>query len=112
MEDSRSKPRDLSRNSNRGERAGLFEQINDLDKRGTVYGLGWLLGGNEFVRARKVSGGQVESVHCSEARLGRFRLRDYFNPGHIPVPGRVPKVSLVERPLQPLLVENRLRQDL
>ena len=49
----------------------LIEQIHNLDNRGTMNGFGRLLSRDEFVRARQVSGGQVESAHGPETRFGR-----------------------------------------
>jgi len=49
----------------------LIEQIHNLDNRGTMNGFGRLLSRDEFVRARQVSDGQVESAHGPETRFGR-----------------------------------------
>ena len=51
----------------------LIEQIHNLDNRGTMNGFGRLLSRDEFVRARQVSGGQVESAHGPDPLWSRSR---------------------------------------
>jgi hypothetical protein len=86
-------------------RAGLTEQVDDLDQRGAVDRFVRLLSRDELVRARKVGGCQVEGVHRRKTRFGCFRLRRSLDLVDIAVPYCVREVSAVERPFQPLLKE-------
>jgi len=90
----------------------LIEQADDFDEFGTMDDPRRFLGRDELIGMGDMSGCQVKGVHCSEAGVGSFRLRDSLNLGNIPAPSRFVEISLVKQTFQPLLVEDRLGQNL